>query len=96
MRITHDQLAPHGPISDLKIKHFNSILKNIKQFYEQMSDGDSVLSQFSELAIYKTHKSTKGAYCKRKASHYFAISSQHQWSIPPMIRLRKIKMSSFQ
>ena len=72
--VTHDQLAPHGPISDLKIKHFNSIPKNIKQFYEQMSDGDSVLSQFSELAIYKTHKSTKGAYCKRKAIYNFMLS----------------------
>ena len=52
---------------DLKIKHFNAIPKNLQQFHEQMRNGDDTLPPFSQLDIYRTNKSTKGAYCKRKA-----------------------------
>ena len=59
---------------DLKIKHFNAIPKNLQQFHEQMRNGDDTLPPFSQLDIYRTNKSTKGAYCKRKAIFNFMES----------------------
>lgn len=52
-------------------KAFNSLPKNLKDFYNQMEHGSEELPKFSELTDFKTNKSTKATYCKRKAIFSF-------------------------
>lgn len=59
---------------DTKLKHFNAIPRSLKLFYDQMKHGDDKLPAFSELEMYKTNRSTKGAYCKRKAIYNYIES----------------------
>lgn len=59
---------------DLQLKHFNAIPKSLKEFYKQMKNGDDHLPPFTSLETYKTNKSTKGAYSKRKAIFNFMES----------------------
>ena len=54
-----------------RIKMFNSIPKSLRNFYDQMENGTEELPKFSELGDFKTNKSTKAAYCKRKAIFSF-------------------------
>lgn len=70
--------APVQPnTADLRLKQFNAMPKQLKQFYKQMKHGDDQLPPFSDLELYKTNKSTKGAYCKRKAIfHYMESCSE--------------------
>ena len=55
------------PHSNSQIKAFNSLPKSLRDFYNQMENGSEELPKFSELIDFKTNKSTKAAYCKRKA-----------------------------
>jgi copper chaperone CopZ len=66
--------APAHTEVDLQLKHFNAIPKSLKEFYKQMKNGDDHLPPFTNLETYRTNKSTKGAYCKRKAIFNFMES----------------------
>lgn len=63
---TGQACAQSTPLNS-RIKVFNSIPKSLKDFYNQMENGTDELPKFSELGDFKTNKSTKAAYCKRKA-----------------------------
>ena len=50
---------------------FKLCSKSFINFYDQMENGTEELPKFSELGDFKTNKSTKAAYCKRKAIFSF-------------------------
>ena len=50
---------PHAA-EDVPVKHFNSIPRNLEQFYDQMLNGDETQSRFSDLEEFKGKRSTKG------------------------------------
>ena len=69
---TDQVCAQLTPLSN-RVKAFNSIPKIMRDFYNQMEikNGSEEIPKFSELGEYKTNRSTKAAYCKRKAIFSF-------------------------
>ncbi len=62
--------AQSTPVNS-RVMVFNSIPKSLRDFYNQMENGTEELPKFSELGDFKTNKSIKAAYCKRKAIFSF-------------------------